>query len=121
MNAEADFARRVSANQRYLGSNLKERYDFVVCGSGSSGSVVAGRLAANPDVNVLLLEAGQADDTPSIQDPSLWPTLLGSEHDWGYIGEPNPAANGRRFRSGRKGARRRVEHQRDGVGAWAHG
>ncbi len=96
MNAEADLARRVSANQRYLGSNLKEHYDFVVCGSGSSGSVVAGRLAANPNVNVLLLEAGQADDAPSIQDPSLWPTLLGSEHDWGYIGEPNPAANGRR-------------------------
>lgn len=74
---------------------MKQRYDFIICGSGSSGSVVAARLAANPDVDVLLLEAGGADDAPSMQEPTLWPTLLGTEHDWSFHGEPNPAANGR--------------------------
>lgn len=42
---EADFAERVRRNQQSLGANLSAQYHFIVCGSGSSGSVVARRLA----------------------------------------------------------------------------
>jgi choline dehydrogenase len=72
-DSTADFAQRVCANQRKLRSELKSHYDFIVCGSGSSGSVVAGRLAENPDVNVLLLEAGRDDDVPSVTEVDQWP------------------------------------------------
>ena len=61
-----NFAERVHANQRKLRSNLRTQYDFVICGSGSSGSVVASRLAENPAVSVLLLEAGGDDDVPQV-------------------------------------------------------
>jgi choline dehydrogenase len=91
----ARFAERVRLNQQKLRSNLKSHYDFIICGSGSSGSVVAGRLAANPEVNVLLLEAGGSDDLPEVTDPAKWPLNLGSERDWNFQAEPNPNLNGR--------------------------
>jgi hypothetical protein len=37
-----DFIEQVSVNQKKLATELKPRYDFIVCGSGSSGSVVRG-------------------------------------------------------------------------------
>jgi choline dehydrogenase-like flavoprotein len=90
-----DFAGRVRANQRRLRDGLKSHYDFIVCGSGSSGSVVARRLAENPDVSVLLLEAGGSDDVPSVTEAGRWFENLGTERDWKFVAQPNPHLKGR--------------------------
>jgi choline dehydrogenase len=90
-----DFAERVRTNQRKLGSDLKAQYDFIVCGSGSVGSVVARRLAEKPNISVLLLEAGGDDDVPSVMEAGLWPTNIGTEREWQFKAEPNPWLNGR--------------------------
>jgi choline dehydrogenase len=92
---QTNFAERVRLNQQKLTAELKPHYDFIVCGSGSSGSVVARRLAENADVSVLLLEAGGTDDVPNVIEAIQWSTNLGSERDWGFVDQPNPHLNGR--------------------------
>ena len=92
---EKEFVERVRTNQHRLRSQLKTRYNVIVCGSGSSGSVVAGRLAEHSDVSVLLIEAGGCDDVPSVKEANQWFLNLGSERDWGFRAQPNPHLNGR--------------------------
>lgn len=85
----------MTMDSRKLSPELNSHYDFIVCGSGSSGSVVARRLAESPDVSVLLLEAGGIDDVPSVMNAGEWRLNLDSERDWKYHDTPNPALNGR--------------------------
>lgn len=87
--------RRTRENQAERRRNLQSTYDFIICGAGSAGSVIARRLADNPACNVLLIEAGPDDEAESVLNPSLWPTNLGSDRDWGFQAEPNPHLDGR--------------------------
>ncbi|KAJ6439401.1 flotillin domain-containing protein [Purpureocillium lavendulum] len=61
-------------------------YDFIVVGGGTAGNAVAGRLAENPNVRVLIVEAGipNPDQVPEITTPSQAFGLRGSKHDWAY-------------------------------------
>ena len=45
----------VLRNQNELRNNLRSHYDFIVCGAGSSGCVIAARLAERENIRVLLL------------------------------------------------------------------
>ncbi|HEY3752884.1 MAG TPA: GMC family oxidoreductase N-terminal domain-containing protein [Pseudonocardiaceae bacterium] len=63
---------------------LGSSYDYVVIGAGSAGCVLANRLTENPDVSVLLLEAGGQDDADEIHIPAAFSSLFKTRWDWNY-------------------------------------
>jgi len=91
----AEKALAIQINQAAQLANLKSRYDYIVCGAGSAGCVAARRLADKPGVSVLLIEAGGSYDVENVTNPSMWPTNIRSERDWGFTAEPGKAVNGR--------------------------
>jgi choline dehydrogenase-like flavoprotein len=68
-----------------------ERFDYIVVGGGTAGCVLAARLSQDPDVTVLLLEAGPAAPIPDMADPARWWKLVGSSVDWNYETVPQAA------------------------------
>jgi choline dehydrogenase len=80
-----DFVERVRLNQPRLSSEMKSQYDFIICGSGSSsGSVVAGQPAENPQVSVLLIDVGSEDNVPSVKRARAVVPQSRSERDWNF-------------------------------------
>lgn len=74
----------------------RKRYDYIVIGAGSAGCVIANRLSANPDCQVLLLEAGGKDRNPLFRLPMLMGKLFQSGiYNWHYHTEAEPSLNGR--------------------------
>jgi choline dehydrogenase len=72
-------------------------HDYVIVGAGSAGCVLAARLSEDPDVSVLLLEAGPPDVSENIHVPAAFLKLLRSEVDWDYHSAPEPHCDGRRI------------------------
>ena len=77
-------------------------FDYIIIGAGSAGCTLANRLSADPDVRVLLLEAGGWDRHPFVKLPLGWgKVLLNRLYDWGYDGEPQETMAGRRIECAR--------------------
>jgi 4-pyridoxate dehydrogenase len=77
-------------------------FDYIIVGAGSAGCTLANRLTTDPDVRVLLLEAGGWDRHPLVKLPLGWgKVLLNRLYDWGYDGEPQETMAGRRIECAR--------------------
>lgn len=71
-------------------------FDYVIVGAGAAGCVLANRLTADPNVSVLLLEAGGKDNWIWIHIPVGYLYCIGNPRtDWCYKTEPEPGLNGR--------------------------
>ena len=78
--------------------NVHATYDYLIIGSGSAGGVLANRLSADADTQVLVLEAGPRDRSLFIHMPAAfaWP-LKDDKYNWYYESEPEPHMDGRRM------------------------
>jgi choline dehydrogenase len=71
-------------------------FDYIVVGAGAAGCVLANRLSADPQVRVLLLEAGSARAPLWVHVPlGLYKTIGHPSTDWRYQTEPEPMLNQR--------------------------
>ncbi len=71
-------------------------FDYIVIGAGSAGCAVAGRLAADPDVKVAIVEAGPPAKGRLFEVPGLFPLQMKSSYDWDFHTEPELELGGRR-------------------------
>ena len=72
-------------------------HDYMIVGAGSAGCVLAHRLSEDPQVSVLLLEAGPPDRSPLIRIPLATSLLYKGPYDWAFETEPQPQLNGLRL------------------------
>lgn len=69
------------------------QYDYIIVGGGISGLVLANRLTEDPNIQVLVLEAGKnRNKDPKIMIPGLATTTYNDpEYDWSFRSVPQVA------------------------------
>ena len=75
---------------------MSETADYVIVGAGTAGCVLANRLSADPNIRVLLLEAGGSDRHPYVQAPvGFLKTFQDPRFNWCFSTAPGAGVDGR--------------------------
>ena len=75
-------------------------YNYIIVGSGAAGSALAYRLGEDPNLTVLVIEAGNSvvetgeDMKKTVESTSRWNELLLTSIDWAYNSIPQPGLAG---------------------------
>ena len=72
-------------------------YDYIIAGAGPAGCVLANRLSEDPDVSVLLLEAGGRDWHPLFHMPAGFAKMTKGIASWGWSTVPQKHMKDRVF------------------------
>lgn len=73
-------------------------YDYIITGGGPAGCVLANRLSEDPNVKVLLLEAGGSDWNPLFHMPAGFAKMTKGVASWGWETVPQRHMKGRVLR-----------------------
>ena len=75
-----------------------DTYDYIICGGGPAGCVLANRLTEDEGCNVLLLEAGGSDWNPLFHMPAGFAKMTKGVASWGWHTVPQKHMNNRVLR-----------------------
>lgn len=65
--------------------SIDGEYDYIIVGGGTSGLAVANRLSENPNINVLVIEAGSSVlNNSNVTDVNGYGLAFGTAIDWQY-------------------------------------
>ncbi|KAK2754667.1 hypothetical protein FQN54_006800 [Arachnomyces sp. PD_36] len=77
-------------------------FDYIICGGGTAGCVVAGRLAEDPNANVLVIEAGKHNE--GLENTHMaggWSQNFDTDEDWKIVSEKMPGVDNRQVKLSR--------------------
>ncbi|ORY55535.1 GMC oxidoreductase [Leucosporidium creatinivorum] len=79
-----------------VGVEPSKRFDYIIAGGGTAGCVLASRLTEDPNVSVLVIEAGESDQKQLMSKiPAGWGNLWKTPAEWDFETVPQEHANGR--------------------------
>ena len=82
----ADKVHAITANVDQISNRT---FDYIVCGGGLTGLVVASRLSEDPNISVLVIENGQDDhEDPRVNDVRTYGEAFGSGLDYNLTSTP---------------------------------
>lgn len=76
-------------------NNRDQEFDYVIAGAGSAGCVLANRLSEDPDISVLVLEAGGPDSSFLFHWPAGFARMTRGIASWGWSTVPQKQLRGR--------------------------